>query len=263
VIDTDVVLGTDSSSLDQVRGVLFASSNHDHVSFDSVSTQSIKSALARRGRDGSPVDALNELYEVGDIQRRVDAAIRLAATLGLPVLVAGAGVFHLGTQLASSLCSQSYVVADVPIGLLEPSGPAGALSGSDVDAILIRNANLSDLGVYACDLLSLIFQRASDKRVISKSVAVIITAATGPAALPVPDEIGQLAVKIELATMENKLTGDTASSQEVVRGPFGRRLATKLDELESSDLSVSPSAADLHKLMNADFATTDDQLQRV
>jgi hypothetical protein len=68
VNDTDVALGTDSSSLDQVRGVLFASSNHDDVFFDSVSTQSIKIALARRGRDGSPVDALNELYFVGDIQ---------------------------------------------------------------------------------------------------------------------------------------------------------------------------------------------------
>lgn len=68
MIDTEVALGMDSSSLDQVRGVLFASSNHDDVFFDSVSTQSIRSALARRGRDGSPVDALNELYDVGDIQ---------------------------------------------------------------------------------------------------------------------------------------------------------------------------------------------------
>jgi hypothetical protein len=198
-----------------------------------------------------------------DVAKRVDAAIRLAINLGLPILVAGAGAFHLGTQLASSLCSQSCVVADVPIGLLEPSGLAGALSGSDVDAILIRNANLSDLGVYAYDLLSLIFQRAFDKRVITKNVAMIITAATGPAALPVPDEISQLAVKVELATIENKLAGDTASSQELVRGPFGRRLATKLDELESSDPSVSLSGADLHKLMSADFETTDDQLQRV
>lgn len=208
-------------------------------------------------------EVFRELGVKSDVAKRVDAAIRLAMNLGLPILVAGAGAFHLGTRLASSLCSQSCVVADVPIGLLEPSGLAGALSGSDVDAILIRNANLSDLGVYACDLLSLIFQRAFDKRAISKSVAMIITAATGPAALPLPDEISQLAVKIELATMENKLAGDTASSQEAVRGPFGRRLAAKLDELESSDPSVSLSAADLHKLMSADFAATDDPLQRV
>jgi hypothetical protein len=90
-----------------------------------------------------------------------------------------------------------------------------------------------------------------------------MTAASGPAALPVPEEISRLAVKIELATMENKLAGDTASSQDVVRGPFERRLATKLDELESSDPSVSVSAADLHRLMNADFVNTRDQLQRV
>ena len=68
MIDTDVALGIDSSSLDQVRGVLFASSNHGDVFFDSVSTQSIRCALARRGRDGSPVNALNELYGIGDIQ---------------------------------------------------------------------------------------------------------------------------------------------------------------------------------------------------
>lgn len=193
-----------------------------------------------------------------DVAKRVDAAIRLAMNLGLPILVSGTGAFHLGTELASSLCSQSCVVADVPIGLLQPSGLAGALSGSDVDAILIRNANLSDLGVYACDLLSLVFQRAFDKRAISKSVAIIITAATGPAALPVPDEISQLAVNIDLGTMENKLAGDTAVSQDVVRGPFERRLATKLDELEASDPSVSASAADLHRLMNADYVNTSD-----
>jgi hypothetical protein len=68
VVDTDVALSTDSRSLDQVRGVLFSLSNTDDVFFDSVSTQSIKCALGRRGRDGSPVDALNELYCVGDIQ---------------------------------------------------------------------------------------------------------------------------------------------------------------------------------------------------
>lgn len=68
MIDTDVVLGTDSNCLDQVRGVLFALSNHGEVFFDLVSTQSIRCALARRGRDSSPVNALNELYEVGDIQ---------------------------------------------------------------------------------------------------------------------------------------------------------------------------------------------------
>jgi hypothetical protein len=65
---TDVALNADSSSLDQVRGVLFALSNGDDSFFETVSTQSIKFALARRGREGSPGDALEELYCVGDIQ---------------------------------------------------------------------------------------------------------------------------------------------------------------------------------------------------
>ena len=190
--------------------------------------------------------------------KRVDAAIRLARSLGLPILVTGAGAFYLGTQLASSMCSESCEVADVSIGLLQPSGLAGALSSSDVDAILVRNANLSDLGVYGYDLLALIFQRAFDKRVAGKSVAVIMTAATGPAALPVPDEISQLAVNLELATIENKLAGGNTQIQDVVRGPFWRRLAAKLGELETSDPSVSQSAADLHKLMKAEFMNIGD-----
>jgi hypothetical protein len=231
---------------------------------ESKSRQVVPRAPAIHPSERSVEEVLRELGVKSDVAKRVDAALRLALNLGLPILVTGAGAFYLGTQLASSLCSQSCVVADVPIGLLEPLGLAGALSASDVDAILIRNANFSDLGVYACDLLSLVFQRAFDKRAVSKSVAIIITAATGPAALPVPDEISQMAVKIDLGTMESRLAGgDTAVSQEFGRGPFERRLATKLDELEASDPIVSASAADLHRLMNPDSVNTSVQLQRL
>ncbi len=64
----EVGLSTTSNGLDQVRGVLFALSNSESRFFESVSTQSIKFALIRRGREGSPGDALDELYCVGDIQ---------------------------------------------------------------------------------------------------------------------------------------------------------------------------------------------------
>ena len=68
-MESDVVLGTSASSLDQVRGVLFAAANRHDRFFESVSTQAIRFALARRGRDGSPVEALDELHRVGDVQR--------------------------------------------------------------------------------------------------------------------------------------------------------------------------------------------------
>jgi hypothetical protein len=68
VFNKDVVLDDALSHLDQVRGVLFAAANRGNEFFDAVSTQSIKFALARRGRDLSPAKALEELYLVGDVQ---------------------------------------------------------------------------------------------------------------------------------------------------------------------------------------------------
>jgi hypothetical protein len=204
-------------------------------------------------------EVFRELGVKSDVAKRVDGAIQMAISMGLPLLVTGAGAFHVGTLLAASLCAESCVVADVPIGLLHIADLVGALSVQGVDAILLRNANLSDLGVYASDLLSVIFQRAFDKRLTNKRVAVIMTAATGPAALPLPDEITQLAVNLELATIENKLTGNRPASQEVVRNPFWRRLSAKVEELELTNPSVPQSFSDLHKLMSADLAHCGDE----
>jgi hypothetical protein len=68
-MNKDVVQEIDASSLDQVRGVLFALSNRGGDFFEPSSTQAIRYALSRRGRDASPVEVLEELHDIGDAQR--------------------------------------------------------------------------------------------------------------------------------------------------------------------------------------------------
>jgi hypothetical protein len=69
VMNKDVVQEIDALSLDEVRGVLFALSNRGGDFFEPSSTQAIRFALSRRGREASPVEALKELHDIGDAQR--------------------------------------------------------------------------------------------------------------------------------------------------------------------------------------------------
>jgi hypothetical protein len=182
---------------------------------------------------------------------RVENATRLAVRLGLPLVAAGAGAFHVGTQLAAALCAESCLVGDVVIGLLDSPNIANRLTEPGVDTMLLRNANLSDLSVYASDLLSLIFQQSMEKAPSAKRAKVILTTVTGAAALPMPQEIGQLAVSLDLMTIEAVLTDDSRHSENAARNVFWRRLVAKVEEIESGDPDVSQTFADLQKLMNA------------
>lgn len=68
-MNKDVVQGIVAPSLDAVRGALFALSNRGGDFFEPSSTRAIRFALSRRGREFSPVQELDELYDIGDAQR--------------------------------------------------------------------------------------------------------------------------------------------------------------------------------------------------
>jgi hypothetical protein len=68
-MNKDVVQEIGALSLDEVRAVLFGLSNRSGDFFEPSSTQAIKFALSRRGRDASPVEALTELHDIGDAQK--------------------------------------------------------------------------------------------------------------------------------------------------------------------------------------------------
>jgi hypothetical protein len=196
----------------------------------------------------TPLDELfREFGLKADIAERADKATRLGIRLGLPVCTTGIGANYLGTQLAAALCTKSCLVGDVKIGLLSPSGITIRISEPGVDAILLRNANLSDLSVYGSDLLSLIFQSAVEKAPNSQGTLVLLTCVTGPAGLSMPEEIRELAFSLDLLLIENALASPKTSG--IAKNAFWRRLTAKVEKLEESEPEVARIFADLQALM--------------
>ena len=194
---------------------------------------------------------LDELFRdfglTADIALRAEKATRLGIRLGLPVVTTGVGANYLGTKLAAALCTKSCVVGDVTIGLLSPSGITTKMSEANVDAILLRNANLSDLSVYGSDLLSLIFQSAVEKASTSQKTMVFLTAVTGPAGLAMPEEMRQLAFTLDLLLLETVLS--SSSTNGLAKNAFSRRLTAKIEELEYIEPEVARTFVDLQNLM--------------
>jgi hypothetical protein len=193
-------------------------------------------------------EVLRALGIKGEVAQRAEGALLMAVNLGLPLVCSGVGASHVSTQLAASMCSESCLVADIPLGLAHAIDFANILSARRADSLLLRNGNLSDMSIYAPSLLSLVFQRALDKREDDKRSVVVIGSATGPAALPLPEEITQLAVNVSLATLEIRLGSDAQTPLEIIGNPLWRRLSLKAEALENSQPNAHSVFADLRRL---------------
>lgn len=196
----------------------------------------------------SLVDIFRGFGMKAEFAARVEKATLLGKRLGLPICTSGIGANYLGTQLAAAICKNSCVVGDVAIGLLNTAGITTRMTESGVDAILLRNANLSDLIVYASDLLSLIFRSAVEKVPNVQSTTVLLTAATSPAGLSMPEEIRQLALNLDLLTIESALV--TPRTSGIASNVVWRRLAAKVEQFEYDEPEVKPIFVDLQNLMS-------------
>ena len=102
----------------------------------------------------------------------------------------------------------------MPVGLLAPALDAKIFSNSSPHgAIVIRNANLSDLSVYGQTLLDCLANRLFEPSADSAPPVVILSSSSGAASLPWPDEIRLLTAKIDLSAPIHK--GDASATAPV------------------------------------------------
>ena len=201
-------------------------------------------------------EAFIQLGVKSALAQRVQAATIMGVDLGLPILCSGIGAAHVSTTLAAALCSVTCRVADIPVGIIRPIALASAFETGVADVLLLRNANLSDLSIYAPELLSLVVQRTLGKRNDQKSPALLFVGASGPVALPFPDEITRLAVKLDLAAIEATLEADAITPHDPI-SPLWRRIRLKAEALEESQPNTQAVFADLQKLVAVVTVGTD------
>jgi hypothetical protein len=127
---------------------------------------------------------------------------------------------------------------------------AHCLANENRGVLLLRNANLSDMFLYAPALLEQVVTGILDPPSGPKPV-VILTAASGPAALPWPAEIEQLAVHFDLSRLPSELSEEHEPKSEPV-APLQKKAWLRIQRAGDVSEAAQAAAALVHALIHID-----------
>ena len=154
----------------------------------------------------------------------------------------------MGLRVARSLHSGPGVCIDIPVGLISGEQIDHCLVTKSPGVLLLRNANLSDICLYAPTLLDEIVTRVLDPPSGERSV-VILTAASGPAALPWAEEIEHLAVKFALSRMRSSARSDEDASEPEPASPLQRKAWLRIQLAGEESEAAQATASVVQELM--------------
>jgi hypothetical protein len=83
-----------------------------------------------------------------DLAQLYSATLKGAAMLGVAVTVTGPGSGSLALRIARSLSNGETLCINVPVGLVTDAVQPEMFDGTSAAAVIIRNANLSDMSIY-------------------------------------------------------------------------------------------------------------------
>ena len=152
----------------------------------------------------SETPLFDELRSIGladDVSRVYCASLKAAAGCGLPIVIEGPGAYAIAQKVALSLNQGTLTRADIPLGLISGYAVEKLIGKTLVKPLFLANANLSDISLYAPWVLQEISERFIRPTTSNPMVPLILSAATGPAALPWPSEISQLSIFFNCASL--------------------------------------------------------------
>ncbi len=145
-------------------------------------------------------DILGSVGMTHEVANLYSTALSVARDLGLPVVLTGAGAQYLGARIGSTLAERKVCVVDIGVGLIDARVLDPVLVDDECDVVVLRTANLSDVGVYAPRLIDNIAETLCRPLASRSTRMFLLLEASGPAALPWPAEIDLLSFKIELSS---------------------------------------------------------------
>lgn len=125
--------------------------------------------------------------------------------VGVPIIVSGVGARYVSLALARALSRSRVAVVDVGLGCVDPDAVRGALLDQTADLVLVRGVDHSDASLIAPDLIDLVVQRIAQPPQDGDQKAIVLCRSHGPASLPMPTELEQLSLKIELSASGSRL----------------------------------------------------------
>jgi hypothetical protein len=203
-----------------------------------------------------PADVFRTLGLPEELSKLTALAMAMAAEQGLPIVFAGAGASAVGLRAARSFQRAAGVCIDVPLGLTSDDQLTHCLASGNRGVLLLRNANLADMCLYAPVLLDRLVTGILDPPSEPKRV-VILTAASGPAALPWPAEIEQLGVHFDLSRLPEPLPEEHEPKSEVV-SPLQKKAWLRIQRAGEASEAAQAAAALVHSLIHIDRAAQTD-----
>jgi hypothetical protein len=135
-------------------------------------------------------DAIGPLYA---------QTVEFGLNAGLPLIVEGPGAAVVSLSISRCLGKGATTLCEIPLGLAS-SGPIKAiLDGHPDGPLVLRNANLSDISVYAGAIIDELIAYQLRGEQLRAPRTLILAGAGGAAALPWPIDLQYAALKLNLA----------------------------------------------------------------
>jgi hypothetical protein len=198
-------------------------------------------ALTTLEPSGAPLaDELRSIGLADDICRVYCVALEVATRCGLPIVTEGPGAYAIAQKVALSMSRATLTRAEIPLGLISGSAVEKILGKTLVKPLFFANANLSDMSLYAPWLLQEISERFFLPASRDPMAPLILSGATGPAALPWPAEISQLSVFFNSALLIQDLL-DVPNSSPKFASTLQKKAWMRLENLaETEALPILP-----------------------
>ena len=199
---------------------------------------------------GDITDILRKFGLSSETSERVSRALQAALALRLPIITRGSGARQLAANLAEALSTRELDVCEVPIGLMLNEGLVARLEVGDGGAVLFVDANLSDLSVYAPDVLDAVVTGALGGKGALGARPLVFSLSSGPAGLPLPAELTELAVDLDLNVL-GRLFDAQQGTPLRTQGILAKRALKRLDsDVSVAKLDFTPAVIDdLSRLM--------------
>jgi hypothetical protein len=195
------------------------------------------------------------LSKIGVSAGRVDAyakAIEVAASAGVMVAFKGTAGATAAIEVARQVAAGEICIGRVTLGAIDSSACSMQLADSRANgrAIVLTNANLSDIEVYGSTLVEHVVDRLAFARE-DKRPLLIVSLADGPSALPLEGTVASICVVISLDA--NEPLGGMSSGSELLEHievlekkstrrvwrPMVRALLGALERIDESDAQLA------------------------
>ncbi len=199
-------------------------------------------SISRMEASGGQVrDVLRKYGLPTETCERVERLLSAAVAVSLPIITRGSGARVLAEDLARVLSVGESTVCEVPIGLIANERLEVNLAEGGGGAVLLLDGNLSDISVYAPGIIDAVVAATIRRGSGFAARPLVIALSSGPAGLPLPAELQELAVKLDLNVLRGAFVAEDREQLQPQGALVGRAMKRFDTDATLSSLNLTPA----------------------